>query len=592
MIRDLLRIGGPFSLGLLLVTVLLLRCSLFDLALNEPLPVVDAVAVDEPAPPSAPGVLRNPHAIIVLDVSGSMRRADPDLLQGTAVLQFFEVFQALTREVIESGDSARLALILYSTTAGVVDWGTFPGTGTDTFWLPVTEEAITYLQAAVENHLGEVGNDLRRGWDTDHLAAIQAAIDLAEPLSSPPIVVFMTDGEADPHPLFSPFVPGSAAQELAKAFGPDVVEAVAELRAAGRAPLRSAHRAELLNTRALGVSELAFDEGELGRYLESVRDALDRLESLRMGLAGGMVGCPRWVPVFLEGAEVLSPESRSHLSSSGTCTAWGVSHGVATAEVGGALVREFTRALVPWLGLIEQAWPQPGSRSLSIPVGTRAAAVILRTEGRVDSLAMHSGSRRVRLSGRGDYWAGVLLDPAGDWSLSESSVREGSVFIRPRHAWTLAVPKRVLLSDVQSTIPIEMRLFSFGPPDHDALSEIYRHLPPVLIGEAQWIQEDGAGEGRSLIRFERTEESAFRRGGTAYAGYLMGGEVGSGEIVVAVDLSELYDTGVPLSSNLLSGTVEAVPFYRVVVRDGQSRTVRLHMQVPREAMGVRSMLRR
>ena len=195
------------GLGLFVLVGVLMAIGAVTLQCRTLRYVQNVSAAVEPAPAPEAGVvsavprLISPQAILVLDVSGSMRDSDPLHLQTEAVRQFYRLYSALSREVLGLGEHARIAVVLFSTIAQTIDW-----TGRGEPWLTVSEENQPAFDRVVARYLGEVGSEPRIGQDTDYLAAISRVDRLASGLTSPPAILFLTDGVYDLHPLFSPLL--------------------------------------------------------------------------------------------------------------------------------------------------------------------------------------------------------------------------------------------------------------------------------------------------------------------------------------------------------------------------------------------------
>ena len=130
-------------LALILIGAAVLQVSVLTYPAYSPEPA--AAARPEYAPVELPMLeaFRAPHAILVLDVSGSMQTSDPDHCEFEAARQFYAVYRDLSKEMLPRGDSAQIALIVCSTLAQVVDWD---GSGQDGIGLYSQATSMFYLR--------------------------------------------------------------------------------------------------------------------------------------------------------------------------------------------------------------------------------------------------------------------------------------------------------------------------------------------------------------------------------------------------------------------------------------------------------------
>jgi hypothetical protein len=163
--------------------------------------VLNVVPEGQPALPAF-AETRDPLAILVLDLSGSMKKNDPTREQLRAVDTFLRIYLHMSRGVTRDSAPPHLAVVLYSSAAKVVE---FDGEWWRALGSPGDVETIVRSLARVIG-AERAASDGRVGWNTDHLAAARRVGDVVARYRSKGYggsagVLFMTDGEYDPNPL-------------------------------------------------------------------------------------------------------------------------------------------------------------------------------------------------------------------------------------------------------------------------------------------------------------------------------------------------------------------------------------------------------
>jgi hypothetical protein len=200
--------------------------------------------------------LRSPHAILVLDVSGSMKDSDPSHLQSEAVLQFYSVYRDLAREILAKDDAARVAVVLFGTIAQTIDWR-----GDGDPWLDVSAANTASFRDAIDEYLGHPGTEPRTGQETDYLGALDEVHRLVDGLPSPPAILFMTDGGNDPHLLFTPGMPESQRGAKLAALSGRQRQVFEDISSGRRRWLRPKSATPIFNRRAAPQSRIYSDGG-------------------------------------------------------------------------------------------------------------------------------------------------------------------------------------------------------------------------------------------------------------------------------------------------------------------------------------------
>lgn len=540
----------------------------------------DATTVATPAPE----VLRAPHAVLVLDVSGSMKKSDPDFLQSEAVLQFCRVYAALAKEITGTGEHARLAVILFSSIPQIVDWH-----GTEDPWLILDQSALPSLGQVVKAYLGPHGDDPRDGYDTDHLWALQEVERLIDGLETPPAIVFMTDGVCELAPLLSPFLsqaererqfPDSYAQNL------ETVCAVSDgehrwLDVSSEAPIF------LTSDLTQEAQGLAYDSEVQTRIPTAIREAKERILSKGYWLSREREDQPPlWAAVFLGALEREADwnEIRDLLSGAGVANAWGISSSFVQCEAAHELVGEFIEILAHWFNLDAKPIP-PNSKGIQVPLLTQAFAVHVRTGNDASHFTLDCEGQSTSLKGAGREWAGVIGGGGQfDFDTGDVGVESGTIYLRPRFEWAMKVPEWAIVSAEGCSLSVGLNLLSLQEGGSVAASTVYPDLPlsvplTLRIAGAQY------GPARQLRRTEDPQHDS------AYFGELWLPDLRIGELDVTVDLRGMEAHGVEVRHEQLSRTIELRPNVRFELRDSRGRPSSIHVEgIPREAARLKRFL--
>jgi len=209
--------------------------------------------------------LRSPHAILVLDVSGSMKDSDPSHLQSEAVLQFYSVYRDLASEILAKDDAARVAVVLFGTIAQTIDWR-----GDGDPWLDVSAANTASFRDAIDEYLGHPGTEPRTSQETDYLAAMDEVHRVVDGLPSPPAILFMTDGGNDPHILFTPGVPASQKAARLGALSGHQRQVFENVASGRRRWLRPKSATPIFNRRAEGFDPAALTSAQMAVVRPSI----------------------------------------------------------------------------------------------------------------------------------------------------------------------------------------------------------------------------------------------------------------------------------------------------------------------------------
>jgi hypothetical protein len=516
--------------------------------------------------------LRSPRAILVLDVSGSMKDSDRGHLQTEAVQQFFSVYRNLAQEILHAGDHAYVSIILFSTIAQVIDWR-----GDGNLWLEANEANDQVFRAAIIEYLGREGSEPRTGQETDYLAALEEIHRLVDGAASPPAVLFMTDGTNEPHRYFTP-----TRLTDKGAHDPRVVAVAEQVARGDMRRLQPGRNQPIFDRRAKELPPAPLNPAELADAAREVEQSLTELLGRRFPLGEDTAVPLLWSPLFLRGGE---PAQRSgdlhdlfsHFSSDGP---WGGRSLALDCHNPQEIASHFITALSVWMQLQEQTIPA-GALAVQAPKKTQAFAVVLRTASEGTHAGLVSGTNRVALTGSGMSWAGVAVGD-GKWELSgdAGAVVGGKLFYRPRYEWVLFVPSRARLNPSQSSIEVRLYLYSVETGSPVDAPTVYADLPNSLPLRVQTDSSVQSTELR-LGALQRPGDPPYR---ADVALQLNNGR----RAMVEADLRPLKSLGIPLRAESLHESVEIRPGLRVDIIDSHGRPVAPHLKnIPRESEAVR-----
>jgi hypothetical protein len=569
--------GLPFLFGLLVVAVLgggFMQLSVMHY-INEPPPAVTAQGTSFTTT-SLPPVerLRSPHALLVLDVSGSMKTSDHDHKQSAAVSRFYEVYLGLSRETLANSESAKVAVVLFSTVAQVIDWN-----GQGQAWLDVTPENAKAFSQMVENYLGTGANEPRKGQDTDYIAALDEVGRLADGLASPPLVLFMTDGIFEPNPLFSTHVAVEQKMKLAPSVYGSKQREIEEVAGGGKRFLSIQRKEPVFDPRSLqagGVKPTPALNIELSALVpESVQKLAQRTFELSRREP---TACLFWAPLYLaESPGVnLAAAVAGALAPQTECRTWGEKTHFISVRDPRELPGDFVGILSSWFRLLELPI-QSGSTGVMAPAEVQAFAVYIETGDTCKEFDLAQGNSVIGLSGQNGQWAGVSKK-GGEWTFRGDcgSVRGGNLYYRLRHEWALRLPSTWYKGENEEDLRLEVLLMSLDTEKPVAAASVYGNLPESLPG----ILKPLSGGTPATVTLHRYQNAS---GDVAYSAQVPTKGFPSGRAEVQVSLSALQDSAIPISRETLGETLEIRPAVRVRVRTSDGRSATLGARgLPRE----------
>ena len=566
----------PFLFGLLIVAALgggfmQLRVMHY---MNEPL---SAAAVQESGSKTTtlPPVerLRSPHALLVLDVSGSMKTSDRDHKQSAAVSRFYEVYLGLSRETLAKSESAKVAVVLFSTVAQVIDWN-----GKGQAWLDVTQENAKPFGQMVESYLGTGASEPRKGQDTEYIAALDEVDRLAGGLPSPPLVLFMTDGIFEPNPLFSTHVTVEQKMKLAPAVYGSTQREIEEIAGGGKRFLSMQRMDPVFDPRSLkagGVKPTPALNNELSAMVpESVQKLAQRTFELSRREPAA---CLFWAPLYLaESPGVNLAAVASALAPQTACRTWGEKTHFIPVRDPRELPGDFVGILSSWFRLLELPIPA-GSTRVTVPAEAQAFAVYIETLDTCTKFDLTQGNSVIGLSGQNGQWAGVS-NKGGEWTFRDDcgSVRGGKLYYRLRHEWALRMPSNSYKGEKDEDVRLEVLLMSLDTEKSVPAASVYANLPDSL--PATLRPSSGSSPLTVTLRKEHNASAE-----AAYSAQVPTKELPSGRAEVQVSLSGLEASGIPMNRETLAETLEIKPTVRVRIRTVDGRPAMLGARgLPRE----------
>jgi|GEM_PF-6910592 len=414
-----------------------------------------------------PVTLKSPHAILVLDVSGSMRQSDPRHMQSAAVHEFFHVYRELSREIVGNESSAKIAVVLFSTVAQVVDWGDNAGP-----WLAATDENEVRFAKVIDGFLGNGAIDRRTGGNTDYLAALFEIRRLTDSLPSAPAVVFMTDGKYEPNPLFTPEYDLDRRRMHAPAQFDHYANTIKQVLEGGMRRLDVTGRTlPAIFSGTPGSSTVEFSPDELATRSEKVKEIRTELLGRRYDGLG-----TEWSVVFLNSAATPDEVGNARAllagadpSSFADCTR--------PTDMVGAFIQSIAR----WFGLRER---QLRAASFDAPPETEALAIHVSTDPAATGAQLVCDSSVTPLNGSEGEWAGVATRPRNcRIEIAGGTLRDVRLYFKPRFDWVLRYPRTVVLGTRPVDVPVELQLYSLKEHravDASRLAGLPEHLPLSL----------------------------------------------------------------------------------------------------------------
>lgn len=461
----------------------------------------------------------NPLVILALDVSGSMRTSDAEHRQTEAVRQFLRMYHVMVRDALPPGGRARLAVVLFSTGAQVLQWPSGSGQWTDFLALP---ESPAEFDGAVRDRLipflGVPGQpDPRNGAHTDFAALLRVLENLMGHIrgGNPPCVVVMSDGADEP---FVPFIAsdlrqrekalGNLVAEVEKRIATDYGDGSPELRKAQAAGKDFMARAAAPPNPTRSRENLwdppqQFDDAlgdELAPYLRKASRhddpeklwqsrrpellvQLRRLASRDFSVGSGPTGetVPFMVRFVYLGSEADQRRRFKELAD-GVAPDLPVRYQrdlFVACRSAGELPVAYMNALSDWL-MLESRELSPGQAEIAVPEETGGLGIVLRARPDAKGVALRSPAgttlepTAVAGDGRENSWVFVASKPEpGLWRLSPADAAlGGKLYARRRFAWAFSgLPER--FSVLGAPPEVSLRLYNLAKGGEENPETIY-----------------------------------------------------------------------------------------------------------------------
>ena len=419
----------------------------------------------------------NPLAILVLDVSGSMRATDPAFDQERAIRCFLRTFRFMAGGAAGDSSAPRVGIILYSSVARLV---TVDGEK----WVALRSEGdATRLATRLARFLGGQSGerDPRNGLNTDHLAAARVTGDLlrnyrdAMKDDCSACVIFMTDGMHDPSPLTDSDLSPASLQRNREEFWRRVTSA-----AAAGSPNRIGQLRATCDTLFAGGDGVLSLDDQRDPELVDPLVGLKREINTALGpgtfdrcTAGLARSAARTLPA-LEAVLGLTPGDMFRMIRL-DATGGAVTATTAAERAGGRfagarpseelrirdaqeLPGSFVRAMAGWLHLIPCRVTPEGT--VEVPPGVRSLAVVVSA----DSGDPGGRLRGSHLTAPIETGTALVSQPEpGQWAVepARGNVMRIEAFADPRYWWSwTGVP--VSYSILEATPNVGLGLFSLA----------------------------------------------------------------------------------------------------------------------------------
>jgi hypothetical protein len=515
--------------------------------------------------------MHDPHVILLLDVSASMRTTDAGHLQTEAALSFFELYTKLCRETSEFGDTAKIAVVLFAAVPQIVDW-----TGDQEAWLTATTANQAVFSDAIIRFLGRAGGtDPRLGIKTDYLAAIDAASDLVANgfLTSPPLVLFMTDGKNEIHPMLTTLQNSfhDSGDTLSRL---EYHRRLAQKARSGEDRYIDAKDGDI----ALRTSDVDkwFIRLDLEDYLDeaaiqsAVRKSLDNLlnRTFKVSPSNPSVAS-YWAPIILgtdqgmvEAArKVLVPENQTNLAY------WSGRRDLIQCGTPKELIGEFIGVLTEWLEMRRVTVAQ----ELVVPKYTQVFAVHTEVTDPKARCELVCGGKSVELQGE-ELHRSAVGEGSGTWKIEcqNGEVARTDLYIRPRYQLELYAPDTIDVLGSLKSIAVQLRVVSIADRKYVDGDSVFGEgmLPPVLPAKVIGVPSN------EELNFElKRDVDGSETPKPAYAADCPIPSTTDPVLKIVVDQRALRDNGLLIFDAEKTHTISVMPSVRLDVRDASGRKV-------------------
>lgn len=498
----------------ILAAVTFVLSALFVVRSFQALDHFQVSAVSDPlaAPTARPVVPQfderpDPLAILVLDLSASMKTNDPDFDQLAAAAVFLRSFALMARSATTDARPPKLAIVLYSSVARTV---AFDGEWWATLGSPEDVEPIIETLAEVLGRRGE--SDPRLGLHTDHLAAAERVAEIVrryrdEGFAGSVGVLFMTDGEYDPYPLLDRAIESAERAENRRRFWERLHE---HARRRGVATKADSLESDFRTWEATWAEPVDLNAHDLRGALFPVGVLRDRV--------GEISGSRGVYNALLRDATTSKPKEGTWFASacaladgdhfrmvrlrSGTSGPLAADARVLEVSEPSRLGPAFADVLAQWLEL--ERSQRVEDREFLVPPGARALAVVTRARSQREDVMVRCGQRDYPLV---DGLALIPNPPAGLCVLAGAGASDSfEAYSESRYRWALGVPEGFSILDREPELTLGLyRIDDVGAPAPAPLEDLYADPPATQRGEVRYP----SGETASL-RFTRGVDDLYR----------------------------------------------------------------------------------
>ncbi|MCB1048042.1 MAG: hypothetical protein KDC10_12655, partial [Calditrichaeota bacterium] len=395
-----------------------------------------------------------------------------------------------------------------------------------------------------------------------------------------PTVLFLTDGQYDLHPLFSPLLNQDQKFELLPEPKDQSRTLIQNVEAGKLRFVEAGDKAKIFDTRDYNLHQFELAPNYAEEIPERITKGLGSLMAHHFVLSESSADvCLLWAPIFL--GEIQNSqlnEVRHLLTNHQKCDSWEMTAPFTHCSDANDLVPQFISVLSNWFQLQRTSIPQDAKQVL-IPPDTKAFALTLQTRGKCNQVQLVQGQKKISLSGSGSTWAGVGSG-GGMWQLElEGEVEGGMLHTRPRYEWTLLLPGSLHSATNGATLPLAVALYSLEQKAIVDASLVYHNLPKSL--PVSVTMNDGSQE------YLMDEVLALDPRGSRYSRDLILPSGFLGAVHCKANLTEMQKTAIPTKHEYLERMIECEPGLSIRITTEDGRDVALRSEVPGSAEKMR-----
>lgn len=424
--------------------------------------------------------LPDPLAILVLDLSASMKTSDPRHDQLHAASAFVDSYFHMARGVTTDLAPAKLAVVLFSGIARVVS---FEGV----WWKELrSAKDVEQVKVQLEWVIGSPGApDPREGWHTDHFAAARRVGAIVDRYRQAGLrgsigVLFMTDGEYDPNPLVDASLASERTAENRQIFWARLLKAAASRRSTTTAEeLRNQFDLLLAKETDPVVLRPSLPLEELFPIAAMRRAILQRVlggrhemyKHLFDELAVGLSGTGTWfAPAcrLAEGDLLRMVRLRADRGAQVGVRSEPAATDIIDVTDAQALGPAFARVLAEWLHL--EHCETTGAGKFEIQPGARSLAVVVSTRASGTESSLRCGGQEYPIS----QGLALVDDPPPGRCTIDGAPGTFEAYADSRYRWALGAPTEFSILNGETEVTLGLyRVDSHGGPAQARVDEIY-----------------------------------------------------------------------------------------------------------------------